>query len=134
MKKLVLCLALIIPIICQAQFINQDPHSNCKYRIGEAVVIPFDQMVGLWVVNSPDRIRDSIAIRNTLKYEFDTVEVQAVIVERFFIEEYGIGYYYISVYDKYGRQRQIPILKTGTTTGKFSAISEKHLRKRPLTI
>lgn len=134
MKKIFFLFAMIIPIISNAQFIARDPHADCKYKVGDVVLIPFNQMISLWLIDSPDRVSDSIAIRNQLIREFDTVEVKAVIIERFFIKDYGIGYYFIAVYDKYGQQRPTPIHRTGTMKGRFVAISENYIRKRPLTI
>lgn len=134
MKKLILILAMAMPIISQAQFINQDPHSDCKFKEGDIVLIPFDQVVSLWVVDSSDRVRDSINVRNQLKYEFDTIDVKAKVIQGFFIQEYGVCYYYISVYDKKDKIRDLPIHQTSKTSGKFSAIAERYLRRRPLTI
>ena len=134
MKKLILILALAIPIICQAQYINQNPHSDCIFKEGDIVLVPFDQVVSLWIIGSENRIQDSINTRNQLMLEFDTVDVKAKIIQGFFIQEYGICYYYISVYDKKDKIRDLPIFQTSKTSGRFSAISERYLRKRPLTI
>lgn len=131
MKKIVLLLALVLPMVCSAQFINQDPHSKCKYKVGEIVLIPFDQMVSLWVFDSPNRVQDSLNARSQLILEYDTIEVKAEIIERFFIEEYGHGYYFVAVFNKKGEKIVTPIHRTSPT---ISAISERFLKKRPLTI
>src|SRR5690606_6327197 len=116
MKKIIITLALVMPIICQAQYINQNPHSDCMFKEGDIVLIPFDHVVSLWVVNSSDRVRDSINTRNQLMLEFDTVDVKAKIIQGFFIQEYGICYYYISVYDKKDKIRDLPIFQTSKTS------------------
>jgi hypothetical protein len=67
-------------------------------------------------------------------YEFDTIEVKAKIIDGYFIQEYGNCYYYISVYNKKEQLRQLPILQTSSTSGRFSAIAERYLRKRLIII
>ena len=134
MKKIIITLALVMPIICQAQYINQNPHSDCMFKEGDIVLIPFDHVVSLWVVNSSDRVRDSINTRNQLMLEFDTVDVKAKIIQGFYIPDYKTCYYYISVFDKNDNVRNLPIHQTSKTSGRFSAIAERYLRKRPLII
>jgi hypothetical protein len=114
--------------------IARDPYEDCKYRIGEMVVVPFDEMVALWLFDNENRYEDSISIRNQLIHEFDSVSVRAVITERFFIKEYGIGYYYIEVYDKQGNRKPTPIISTGVRKARFNAISEWKLKKVPISM
>lgn len=134
MKKIIFLLVMFLPLMCSAQYMVQDPNAKFKYDIGDVVYIPFDELVGLCVLDSEDRVSDSIAIRKQLMEYFDTTRVKAKVMIRFFIEKYDQAYYKVDVFDKKGRQVATPTKQTDATTLRSQVVAERILIKMPILL
>lgn len=134
MKKIIVLLALVIPMMCNAQYLIQDPSAKFKYELGEIVYLPFDEVVGLCVFDSDDRARDSLIVRKELIKYMDTTMVKAKIMMRFYVEKYNQAYYKVNVFDKQGREIETPTKQTDEKTLRAQVAAERVIVKRQITL
>lgn len=134
MKKIILLSVMFLPLVCNAQLMNQDPSSKFKYELGEIVYIPFNEVVGLCVLDSDDRVQDSILMRKELINHFDTTMVRAKIMLRFYVDKYEQAYYKINVFDIRGKEIETPSKQTDSETLRTQVAAERVLVKRQIIL